>query len=232
MRTRKSFWSAYIIAWRSGIRAHGVVILPNLRSATNRTCPRSSISCRLTCMPTFRRPPRLPTSLRAVRISSYRNPDKKVTVPRIVPRTAPSSRMPVSPLLHPPTERHAVSLTLPVPPSVNHQYATVNGRRLISSAGRAYKAQVGQLVWVKLAQSAHRAALLARLQSEWLALSIRFYFTSALRRDVDGGLKIAQDALCEGLGINDNRIVETHLYKHIDKDNPRIEVRLTPASSS
>jgi crossover junction endodeoxyribonuclease RusA len=115
---------------------------------------------------------------------------------------------------------------------VNHQYATVNGRRLLSSAGRAYKAQVGQLVWLKLAQSAHRAALLAGLQSGWLALSIRFYFTSALRRDVDGGLKIAQDALCEGLGINDNRIVETHLYKHIDKDNPRIEVCLAPASRS
>jgi crossover junction endodeoxyribonuclease RusA len=125
-----------------------------------------------------------------------------------------------------------VTLTLPVPPSVNHQYATVNGRRLISAVGRAYKAQVGQLVWMKLAQSAYRPALLAQLQSEWLALSIRFYFTSALRRDVDGGLKIAQDALCEGLGINDNRIVETHLYKHVDKNNPRIEVCLAPASVS
>jgi len=145
---------------------------------------------------------------------------------------APSSRIPTSPSPYPPTESHAVALTLPVPPSVNHQYATVNGRRVISSAGRAYKAQVGQLVWLKLAQSTHHAALLARLQSEWLVLSIRFYFTSALRRDVDGGLKIAQDALCEGLGINDNRIVETHLYKHIDKDNPRIDVRLTPASNS
>jgi len=141
--------------------------------------------------------------------------------------------MPGSSLLPPlPNESHAVALTLPVPPSVNHQYATVNGRRLISSAGRAYKAQVGQLVWLKLAQSTHRTTLLAQLQSEWLALSVRFYFTSALRRDVDGGLKIAQDALCEGLGINDNRIVETHLYKHIDKDNPRIEVQLTPVSSS
>jgi len=114
---------------------------------------------------------------------------------------------------------------------VNHQYATVNGRRLLSAAGRAYKAQVGQLVWLKLAQTSHSAALLAGLQSEWLALSIRFYFTSGLRRDVDGGLKIAQDALCDGLGINDNRIVETHLYKHIDKDNPRIEVCLAPASA-
>lgn len=140
--------------------------------------------------------------------------------------------MPASTSLHPPIENHAVALTLPVPPSVNHQYATVNGRRLISSAGRAYKIQVGQLVWLKLAQSTNRAHLLARLQSEWLVLSIQFFFTSALRRDVDGGLKIAQDALCEGLGINDNRIVETHLYKYIDKDNPRIEVHLTPTSRS
>jgi crossover junction endodeoxyribonuclease RusA len=185
----------------------------------------------LTRMPTFRRPPRIPSSPRAVRMTSYRNPDKQAVVSRIAPKAAPIFRMP-SPSSCPPTGIHTVALTLPVPPSVNHQYATVNGRRLISSAGRAYKAQVGQLVWLKLAQSTHRTALLARLQSEWLALSIRFYFTSALRRDVDGGLKIAQDALCEGLGINDNRIVETHLYKHVDKDNPRIEIQLTPASSS
>jgi len=183
-------------------------------------------------MPTFRRPTQPPSSPRAVRMTSYRSPDKKVAVPHTAPRTAPNSHMPASTSLHPPTVGHAVALTLPVPPSVNHQYATVKGRRLLSSVGRAYKAQVGQLVWLKLAQSDHRTVLLAQLQSQWLALSIRFYFTSALRRDVDGGLKIAQDALCEGLGINDNRIVETHLYKHIDKDNPRIEVRLAPASSS
>ncbi|HEX9155659.1 MAG TPA: RusA family crossover junction endodeoxyribonuclease [Nitrospira sp.] len=125
-----------------------------------------------------------------------------------------------------------MSLILPVPPSINHQYSTVNGRRLLSTAGRAYKAQVGQLVWLNLANSPDRSTLLAGLQSASLALSIRFYFTSALRRDVDGGLKIAQDALCEGLGINDNRIVETHLYKHVDKTNPRIEVRLTTTTRS
>jgi len=69
-----------------------------------------------------------------------------------------------------------------------------------------------------------------RLRAEPLALSIRFYFTSPLRRDVDGGLKIAQDALCEGIGLNDNRIVETHLYKDIDRANPRIELSLSMAA--
>lgn len=126
-------------------------------------------------------------------------------------------------------ESDGVALVLPVPPSVNHQYATVRGRRLLSAAGRSYKTHVGDLVLLTLSKCANRAALLSRLQSNRLILSIRFYFTSPLRRDVDGGLKIAQDALCEGLGVNDNRIVETHLYKHVDKFNPRIEVSLTAA---
>jgi crossover junction endodeoxyribonuclease RusA len=120
-----------------------------------------------------------------------------------------------------------ITVTLPVPPSINHQYATVNGRRLLSSAGRTYKTYVGQHVWLALAQSPARFSLHHRLRSEPLALSIRFFFASALRRDLDGGLKIAQDAVCEGLGLNDNRIIETHLYKHVDKADPRIEVSLS-----
>ncbi|MCP9453553.1 MAG: RusA family crossover junction endodeoxyribonuclease [Nitrospira sp.] len=124
-----------------------------------------------------------------------------------------------------------LSLILAVPPSINHQYATVKGRRLLSSASRSYKAHVGRQVWVALAQSPHRAPLMKQFQSKPLALSIYFYFTTPLRRDVDGGLKITQDAICEGLGINDNRIVETHLYKRVDKHHPRIEVCLTTADS-
>jgi crossover junction endodeoxyribonuclease RusA len=129
----------------------------------------------------------------------------------------------------------ALTVSLPVPPSINHQYATVNGRRLLSSAGRAYKIQVGQQVWLALAQSPARLLLQDRLLSGPLVISIRFFFASSLRRDLDGGLKITQDAVCEGLGINDNRIVETHLYKHVDKANPRIELSLSilhPLASS
>ncbi|MCC2639647.1 MAG: putative Crossover junction endodeoxyribonuclease RusA [Nitrospira sp.] len=62
-----------------------------------------------------------------------------------------------------------------------------------------------------------------------LSLSILFFFSSSLRRDTDGGLKIAQDALCESLGLNDNRVVETHLYKYQDRVNPRMEIRLAVA---
>jgi len=123
-----------------------------------------------------------------------------------------------------------LSMILPIPPSINKQYATVNGRRVLSSAGRTYKMQIGQQVWIALTQSPMKDTLLERLRSSPLALSIRFFFTTALRRDVDSGLKIAQDAVCEGLGLNDNRIVETHLYKHVDRLQPRIEVSLAPAA--
>jgi crossover junction endodeoxyribonuclease RusA len=124
-----------------------------------------------------------------------------------------------------------LSLTLPVPPSINHQYATVNGRRVLSASGRSYKAVVGQQVLVGLARAAHRQTLLHTLRAHDLTLSIRFYFASPIRRDVDSGLKIAQDALCEALGLNDNRIVEIHLFKEQDSANPRIDLSLSPATS-
>lgn len=184
-------------------------------------------------MPSYQRPIRISSSKFLMRLTSLRRmassikvakttstPQRILAVPRRI-RVPPST---------PPSPPVSVALTLPLPPSINHQYATVNGRRLLSSAGRTYKTQVEQLVWMKLTGTSRRAELLSCLQCSTLALTIRFYFSSALRRDVDGGLKIAQDALCEGLGVNDNRIVETHLYKHVDKSNPRIEVMLQTAS--
>jgi len=182
------------------------------------------------------------SSHRSVRVTSYRASDPIHKTRDSEPpverqdRTAILARLKYAtrsgPLVPPPAPTvtgAGLHITLPVPPSINHQYATVNGRRLLSSVGRTYKSQVGQQLWITLAQSPARTDLMQKLQSGPLALSIRFFFTSALRRDVDGGLKIAQDALCEGLGINDNRIVETHLYKDIDKANPRMEVSLAPA---
>jgi crossover junction endodeoxyribonuclease RusA len=106
----------------------------------------------------------------------------------------------------------------------------VNGRRVLSAVGRAYKTSVARDVLVAVARSPHREGFLRTVRTVHLALSIRFFFTSPLRRDVDGGLKIAQDALCEALGINDNRVQEIHLFKDHDVAFPRMEVTLSPSS--
>jgi crossover junction endodeoxyribonuclease RusA len=118
------------------------------------------------------------------------------------------------------------TLTLPLPPSINHQYATVQGRRVLSSAGRRFKLQVGQEMLCLLAKRRDRGSVVQALGGKSLALDLRFYFVSALRRDIDGGLKITQDAVCEALGMNDNRIVEVMLRKEIDATTPRMELSL------
>ena len=116
-------------------------------------------------------------------------------------------------------------LILPLPPSINHQYATVQGRRVLSRAGREFKKLVVEEVESWLDKHPHVDVGL--FQRHYLALTITFYFVSALRRDLDGGLKIAQDALCEALGVNDNLVIEIHLSKRVDRHSPRIEVHLT-----
>ena len=126
----------------------------------------------------------------------------------------------------------SLTLTLPLPPSINHQYATVQGRRVLSSAGRRFKSHVGQEVLYLLARRRSPSGSVQTLPGLRLALDLRFYFVSILRRDIDGGLKITQDALCEALGINDNRIVEVSLRKNVDTAAPRMEVSLRETTSS
>jgi crossover junction endodeoxyribonuclease RusA len=118
-------------------------------------------------------------------------------------------------------------VVLPLPPSINHQYATVNGRRVLSSKGRHYKTAVGRHLSAILHQSPHRADFFESLGTHPLSLSIRFYFKTALRRDLDGGLKISQDAICQAISLNDNRITEIHLHKDLDAFRPRMECTLT-----
>jgi crossover junction endodeoxyribonuclease RusA len=127
-----------------------------------------------------------------------------------------------------PSPMQKLALVLPLPPSINHQYATVHGRRVLSRAGRDFKVLVAETVESWLDRHEDAAAVMAVFQRHYLSLTIIFYFATALRRDLDGGLKIAQDALCEALGTNDNLVVEICLSKRVDRLNPRIEVCLTP----
>ncbi len=123
-------------------------------------------------------------------------------------------------------------LVLPIPPSINRQYATVNGRRVLAAAGRHYKRMVGQLCMANTASSSsawHR--FLHEAPERALTLTIHCYFPTLLRRDLDGGIKITQDAICEAMNLNDNRIMEIHLYKTLDHDKPRLECALTLTTS-
>jgi len=125
-----------------------------------------------------------------------------------------------------PTPPVTLTLRLPLPPGVNNQYATVNGRRILSAEARHFKAEVANRLQSLRFSGVLTDDMLASFDSSYLALFIDFYFATPMKRDLDGGLKITQDALCESLGINDNRVVDIHLVKRIDPLNPRIEVQM------
>jgi crossover junction endodeoxyribonuclease RusA len=117
-------------------------------------------------------------------------------------------------------------ISLPLPPGVNNQYATVNGRRVLSAEARRWKAIVGESMRDMRFSGALPDPVVDTLRSGYLSLFIDFYFATPMKRDLDGGLKITQDAICENLGINDNRVVDIHLVKRIDPLKPRIDVQL------
>lgn len=117
-------------------------------------------------------------------------------------------------------------LVLPLPPGVNNQYATVGNRRVLSKEASRFKRDVKKLLQGAAGDAAWNETEQARLKAGWLGLYFDFYFATPLKRDLDGGLKITQDALCEALGLDDRRVVDIHLVKRIDPLRPRVEVEL------
>lgn len=124
------------------------------------------------------------------------------------------------------TDIQRVRFTLPLPPSVNSQYTQVGKRRVLSKKHASFKRSVRQTMHRLRVDEVITDDFVEALQKGWIGLFFDFYFETPLRRDLDGGLKITQDAILEGLGINDNRVVDIHLVKRIDPSKPRVEVEM------
>lgn len=119
-----------------------------------------------------------------------------------------------------------VRFELPLPPGINQQYATVGGRRVLSRASRNYKKEARKIIRRLRAEGVISDELVTALRQGFVGMFIDFYFETPLRRDLDGGLKITQDAICDALEVNDNRVVDVHLVKRIDPLHPHIGVEL------
>lgn len=119
-----------------------------------------------------------------------------------------------------------LTLTIPVPPSVNHAYATVKGRRVLSIQGRQFKNDVG------------RRALFGK--GKWyypkgarLSLSLALHFKDGRRRDISNTVKLCEDAFSECFGFDDCCVDVLHVErKENDKSNPRCVVTLEVLSDT
>ncbi len=141
---------------------------------------------------------------------------------------------------------------LPLPPSINHQYTERDGRWVLSREARHYKEHLAKAfrrlkaagkLCPEVSDASAKVASSSQLFDEpessdrfrllprgFLQLRLEFFFKTAQRRDLDNGLKIVQDAVCQALGVDDRQVVAVELLKRMDAQNPRLEVTVTVLS--
>lgn len=120
-----------------------------------------------------------------------------------------------------------IRFSLPLPPGVNNQYVTLKDRRrVLSRESRRWKRAARRELEVMRFDGRISERFLQVAADGYLSFFLDFFFETPLRRDLDGGLKILQDTVCEVLGVDDNRVVDIHLVKRIDPLRPRVEVQV------
>jgi crossover junction endodeoxyribonuclease RusA len=119
-----------------------------------------------------------------------------------------------------------LALNLPLPPGVNNQYVTVGNRRVLSKEARAFKRDVAKQLARMRVDGSLTLATEEAFRGAFLGVYLTFYFETPNRRDLDGGLKIALDAVCSALDLDDRAVVDLHLTKKIDPLHPRLELEL------
>jgi crossover junction endodeoxyribonuclease RusA len=118
-----------------------------------------------------------------------------------------------------------LNFTLPLPPSFNSQYFTHRGHHTLTPWSRRYRDVVAYRLREMHWDDRLSDAFLDAARRGHLSLLLHFYFETPLRRDLDSGLKILQDAVVTGgLGVDDARVVDVRLIKRIDPLRPRVEV--------
>lgn len=96
-------------------------------------------------------------------------------------------------------------VALPYPPSVNRMWRHFRGRTVLSSDGKAYKAEVQRLA---LAKGAELMTGPLRLRVKLLPKTKKDGTASAIMMDLSNCLKVAEDAL-QGVCYENDRQVES-----------------------
>jgi crossover junction endodeoxyribonuclease RusA len=120
-----------------------------------------------------------------------------------------------------------ISLTLPMPPSINEQYVVIGKRkRVLTKVARTWKKDATRAISMLRDRSTISPVEERELANHLLGVYMTFYFRTPMKRDLDGGLKIALDTIATNLGFDDRNVVDLHLTKQIDPLHPRLEVEI------
>lgn len=114
-----------------------------------------------------------------------------------------------------------LSVTVPLPPTLNHLYPTVRGRRMLSEAGKQYHHEAG---W-RIKEAATRLPWRTRPGQRY-RIEIVLYFAD-MRSDISNRIKALEDTAADVLGFNDKAVDVLEVRRGaVDKANPRAELTI------
>ena len=103
-----------------------------------------------------------------------------------------------------------MKIVLPLPPTTNHTYYHVHNMKILSKEARAWREEA---MWTLKAHKGENPT----------EVTVTFYLKRD--RDVEGSHKLMFDSMTKaGVIVDDKFILDVHLHKRIDKNNPRMEV--------
>lgn len=117
-------------------------------------------------------------------------------------------------------------ITLPLPPSINHCY-----RRHTLKTGQRINVLTREAeMW--RTQAAIQVAAWARdeatppdpLTADQWVIGMRVFWPDKRRRDADNLMKLILDAVKEGTGVDDSRMLPQVWRVAVDRERPRVEV--------
>ena len=135
---------------------------------------------------------------------------------------------------------------VPLPPSVNMAYKVITVMVKLLTGGRVKRHSLGPTP--ELEQFKRDAACtLKQSYVDWrmveqireatrakvpVEVFLWVYFETPWKRDLDGVLKFAIDAVFSYLGLNDNLVVHVESFKLVDRTCPRVELEVCPYTLS
>ena len=116
--------------------------------------------------------------------------------------------------------------TIPLAVSVNHLYMFIKGKRFMTKKGQEYMKQV----WKTVEEDIKSQKYELEEEGVWLVCELTFYFPDLRRRDASNMHKLVLDSLEHICFVDDRWVLVRDMHVALDKENPRIEVKLYPES--
>ena len=118
-----------------------------------------------------------------------------------------------------------LTLTIKVPPSVNHMYIHKrNGQKILTNAAKQYIKTIQDLCKKEIKKQNWKKDK----ESVWYVMDMYFYFQDKRKRDSHNCLKLLMDSLEGLLFTNDYFVLPRIQYVKLDRENPRVEIIFYP----